>query len=149
LADAEGVQVLRTQGLESEAPLAFPALHRLLRPVLALVDGLPPPQARALRLAFGHEDGGAVEPFPIALATLSILAETAEDHPVVRVIDDAHWLDIASAEALLFAARRLDAEPVVLILSLRRGWQFAARGRLAVLHADFGHQPDQAGGSTR
>src|SRR6478735_1771132 len=89
------VRVLRTQGLESESPLAFAALHRLLRPVLDLVDALPAPQAHALRVAFGQEAGSA-EPFLVALATLSMLTEAAEDKPVVCIVDDAHWLDAAS-----------------------------------------------------
>ena len=114
------VRVLRTQGLESESPLAFAALHRLLRPVLDLVDALPAPQAHALRVAFGQE-AGSVEPFLVALATLSMLTEAAEAQPVVCVVDDAHWLDAASADALLFATRRLDADPVAMIFAARDG----------------------------
>ena len=71
--------MLRTQGLESESPLAFAALHRLLRPVLGRFDRAPGPQARALRVAFGQEDGPAVEPFLVAVATLSMLTEAAEE----------------------------------------------------------------------
>ena len=112
------VRVLRTQGLESESPLAFAALHRLLRPVLDLVDGLPAPQAHALRVAFGQEAGSA-EPFLVAVATLSMLTEAAEDQPLVCVVDDAHWLDAASADALLFATRRLDADPVAMVFAAR------------------------------
>ena len=75
----DDVRVLRTQGVESEAPLPFAALHRLLRPVLGILDRLPAPQARALRAAFGEADDVAVEPFLAALATLSMLTEAAED----------------------------------------------------------------------
>jgi DNA-binding CsgD family transcriptional regulator len=119
IAGAADARVLRTQGLESESPLAFAALHRLLRPVQPLLDRLPSPQARALRVAFGQEDGTTVDPFLVALATLSTLTEAAEDCTVLCVIDDAHWLDEASADALLFAARRLQADRVAMIFAAR------------------------------
>ena len=113
---AEGMTVLRTQGIESEAPLAFAALQRLLRPLLPLVDQLPAPQARALRVALGEElgenAGAASDRFLVFLGVLSLLAEAAETRPVVAVVDDAHWLDDASAAALLFVARRLQLEHV-------------------------------------
>jgi len=118
---AGDARVLRTQGLESESPLAFAALHRLLRPVLRLLDRLPVPQARALRVAFGQEEGAAIEPFLVAVATLSILTEVAEESPVLCVVDDAHWLDVASADALLFTARRLQADRVALVFAARDG----------------------------
>lgn len=118
---AGAARVLRTQGLESESPLAFAALHRLLRPVLRLLDRIPVPQARALRVAFGQEEGAAVEPFLVAVATLSMLTEAAEESPVLCVVDDAHWLDLASADALLFAARRLQADRVALVFAARDG----------------------------
>jgi hypothetical protein len=113
-----GVRVLVTTGVASEAPLPFAALHRLLRPVLAW-DRLPPPQARALRVAFGHEDGALVEPFLVGVATLSVLTEAADDGPVLCVVDDAHWLDPASAAALLFAARQLQADRVAMVFAGR------------------------------
>ena len=111
--------VLRTQGLEVEAPLAFASLHRLLLPVMRLRDELPVPQARALRVAFGEEDGPAVEPFLVAVATLSLLTSAAEESTVLCVVDDAHWLDPATADALLFSARRLGADRVLLVFSAR------------------------------
>ena len=115
------VQVLRTQGVESEAPLAFAALHRLLRPVLGTIDRLPAPQARALRAAFGQEDDVSVQPFLVALATLSMLTEAAEDTPLLCVIDDAQWLDQATADALLVASRRLGADRVAVVFAARDG----------------------------
>jgi DNA-binding CsgD family transcriptional regulator len=118
LSTATDIRLLRTQGLEAESPLAFAALHRLLRPVLGLVESLPGPQAHALRVAFGEETGTA-EPFLVAVATLSVLTEAAEEQPVVCVVDDAHWLDAASADALLFATRRLEADPVVMLFAAR------------------------------
>jgi DNA-binding CsgD family transcriptional regulator len=112
------VRVLRTQGLESESPLAFAALQRLLRPILDLVERLPGPQTHALRVAFG-EEAGTVEPFLVAVATLSMLSEAAEEQPVVCVVDDAHWLDSASMDALLFATRRLEADRVAMLFAAR------------------------------
>ena len=117
-ADVARVRVLRTHGVESESPLPFAALHRLLRPVLRL-ERLPVPQARAMRVAFGLEEGSSVEPFLVGVATLSALTEAAEDRPVLCVVDDAQWLDTASAGALLFAARQLQADPVAIVFAAR------------------------------
>jgi len=119
-ADADGFTVLRTSGIESESPLAFAALQRLLRPVLRLAERLPAPQARSLRRAFGEEDG-EVDRFLVFLGALSLLAEAAEGAPVLAVVDDAHWLDDASAAALLFVARRLQAERIALLFAARDG----------------------------
>ncbi|WP_158274492.1 ATP-binding protein [Cellulomonas sp. WB94] len=110
LAGVTGVTVLRTQGLESESPLAFGALHRLLRPLLPRLDELPRPQARTLGTAFGQDDDARVDPFVVAIATLSLLTVAAEEQPVLVVVDDAHWLDAASADALWWppgACRRI------------------------------------------
>ena len=113
--------VLRTQGLEVEAPLAFAALHRLLRPLARLRDQLPGPQARALGVAFGEDDGPSIEPFLIGVATLSLLTAAAEESLVLCVVDDAHWLDPATAGALLFCARRLGADRAVMVFAAREG----------------------------
>ena len=113
-----GPHVLRTAGVESEALLPFAALHRLIRPVVD-VARLPAPQARALRVAFGIEDGPPVDPFLVGLATLSVLTDAAANRPLLCVVDDAHWLDSASADALLFAARQLGADPVVIVFAAR------------------------------
>ncbi|WP_088288264.1 helix-turn-helix transcriptional regulator [Kineosporia sp. A_224] len=122
------VCVLRTQGVESEAPLAFAALHRLLRPVLGQLDRVPPPQARALRTSFGLEfpdpgsvDVGVPQPFLVALATLSLLTEAAEAGTVLCVVDDAQWLDQATSDALLIAGRRLGADRVAIVFAARDG----------------------------
>ena len=101
--------------------MAFAALHRLLRPVMRLRERLPAPQSRALRVAFGEEEGHAVEPFLVAVATLSMLGLAAEEGTVLCVVDDAHWLDPASADALLFAARRLGADRVAMVFAARDG----------------------------
>jgi DNA-binding CsgD family transcriptional regulator len=121
VADAGDATLLRTQGLEVEAPLAFAALHRLLRPVARVRAGLPEPQARALRVAFGEEEGTSVEPFLVGVATLSILTAAAEENVVLCVVDDAHWLDAATADALLFSARRLGADRVAMVFAARDG----------------------------
>src|ERR671910_754920 len=107
---ASDLQVLEARGIESEAELAFAGLHQLLRPILGQVDGLPGPQATALRAAFGLEQGRVEDRFLVSVAVLSLLAEAAERRPVLCVVDDAHWLDEASANALIFVARRLEAE---------------------------------------
>lgn len=118
-ATTAGMRILRSQGLESESPLAFAGLHQLLRPLLPNLDTLPAPQARALQVAFGEQEGPAVDPFLVALATLAMLTDAAETQPVLSVIDDAHWLDDASTAALLFAARRLQADAVVIAFTAR------------------------------
>ncbi len=114
------LRVLRTSGIESESPLAFAALQRLLRPAMRHADALPAPQERALRAAFGEAEGEGAR-FLVFLATLSLLAEAAEEQPVLAVVDDAHWLDDASAAALQFVARRLDTERVALLFAARDG----------------------------
>lgn len=121
VADADAALVLRTQGFEVEAPLPFAALHRLVRPLARLREHLPPPQARALGIAFGEEDGPAVEPFLVGVATLSLLTAAAEEQLVLCVVDDAHWLDPATAAALLFCARRLGADRVAMVFTARDG----------------------------
>jgi hypothetical protein len=118
---AGGMQVLRVVGVESEAELAFAGLHQLLWPLHDDIERLPPPQADALRVAFGLAGAPAGGPnrFLVALATLSLLAEAAEQLPVLCLVDDAHWLDGSSADALLFVARRLEAEGVAMLFAAR------------------------------
>ena len=118
---ADGMLVLEARGVESEAELAFATLHQLLRPVLGQVDALPHPQAKALRAAFGLEQAAGDDRFLVSVAVLSLLAEAAERVPVLCVLDDAHWLDEASANALAFAARRLEAERVAMLVAARDG----------------------------
>ncbi|MGH8879466.1 MAG: AAA family ATPase, partial [Stackebrandtia sp.] len=112
-------RILRVTGLESEAELPFAALHLLLRPVSPLVDALPQAQRAALRTAFGQETGAGAERFLVGLATLTLIADLAEEKPVLCLVDDAQWLDRASADALVFAARRLDADRITMILAVR------------------------------
>jgi DNA-binding CsgD family transcriptional regulator/tetratricopeptide (TPR) repeat protein len=116
-----GARVLRTSGVESESPLPYAALHRLLRPVVDFAR-LPAPQSRALQVAFGLADGPVVQPFLVGVATLTVLTEAADAAaPVLCVVDDAQWLDSASADALLFAARQLSADPVAMVFAARTG----------------------------
>lgn len=147
-ATADGVRVLRVTAVESEAELPFAGLHLLLHPALSHLPALPAVQADALRAALGlsptapEPDHTAPEPdhgtsspdrpaagpdrpaagpdrFLVGLAVLSLLAELAEDKPLLVLVDDAHWLDRASAEALLFAARRLDTDGIGILLTAR------------------------------
>ena len=118
-ARATELRVLRTAGLQAESALAFAALHRLLRPVLDRLEAVPAPQRRALRVAFGQEEGDQIDPFMVALGTLTLLTEMSESEPVLCLVDDLQWLDAASRDALLFVARRLLAEPVAMVFALR------------------------------
>ncbi len=117
---AADMRVLRTSGVESESPLAFAALQRLLWPLRGRLETLPGPQRIALGAALGEAEGEG-DRFLAFLGTLSLLADAAENTPVLAVVDDAHWLDEASAAALLFAARRLQDEPVALLFAARDG----------------------------
>ncbi|NUS17404.1 MAG: ATP-binding protein, partial [Streptomyces sp.] len=121
VAEAAGMTVVRGSGVEFEAELPFAGLQLLLRTAMAADGALPEPQRRALRAAFGLEAEGAGEPMFVGLAVLSLLSEHAGDGPLLCVVDDAQWLDRASADALLFAARRLDAEGVAMLFAARDG----------------------------
>jgi DNA-binding CsgD family transcriptional regulator len=119
IGSASGFTLLRAVGVESEMELAFAALHQLCAPVDDVVDRLPAPQRAALEVTFGVSAGGAPDRFLVALATLSLLSEAAQERPLLCVIDDAQWLDRASEQAMAFVARRLLAEPVVLLFAAR------------------------------
>jgi len=107
---AAGLRVVRVAGVESEMELAFAALQQVCAPMLDQLAGLPGPQRAALGVAFGLETGAAPDRFLVGLAALSLLSAVAEQQPLLCVIDDAHWLDRASAQALAFGAvRRLGA----------------------------------------
>jgi tetratricopeptide (TPR) repeat protein len=140
---AAGLPVLRTAGIESESELPFAGLHQLLRPVLDRVDRLPDQQAAMLRGALGLGPPRTEDRFLLCVAVLSLLAEAAEPDGLLCVVDDAQWLDDASAEALLFAARRLQAEGVALLFGARNGdgRRFDARGAPTLV---LGGLPDDA-----
>jgi DNA-binding CsgD family transcriptional regulator len=123
---ASGFRIARAVGVESEMELAFAALHQLCAPALDRLERLPGPQRDALGVAFGLRAGGAPDRFLVGLAVLSLLSEVAGERPLLCAVDDAQWLDRASAQALAFAARRLLAEPVALIFAAREaGEDFA------------------------
>ena len=118
---ATDMRVLAARGVESESELPFGALHQLLRPALDDADRLPPGQAAALRAALGLGGEAAPERFLVFAAVLSLLSELSERRPLLCLVDDAHWLDGSSADALRFVARRIDAEGVVLLFGAREG----------------------------
>lgn len=120
-------RVLRVTGVESEADLPFAALHLLLGPVLDQVETLPRQQAEALRGALGLAGATRGDRFLVGLATLGLLVELSAIGPVVCLVDDAQWLDGESADALLFAARRLHGESVVVLFAARED-RFNPRG---------------------
>lgn len=116
---ASDMRVVRAVGVESDMELAFASLHQLCAPLLDRIEELPAPQRRALETVFGLSDGTAPDRFLVGLAVLSLFAAEAEQRPLLCVVDDAQWLDRASALTLAFVARRLLAE--------RAGIVFAAR----------------------
>src|SRR6201996_6065790 len=119
ISSASGFRVMRAVGVESEMELAFSALQQLCAPIVDRLDRLPAPQQDALGVAFGLRAGDAPDRFLVGLAVLSLLAEAAEEQPLLCVVDDAQWLDRSSAQTLVFVARRLLAESVALVLVTR------------------------------
>ncbi|MER7245552.1 AAA family ATPase [Kribbella sp. NPDC000426] len=118
-AQARGSRVVRGSGVQSEMELPFAGLHQLWAPLLDRVDDLPGPQAAALRTAFGISAGPPPDRFLVGLAGLSLLSVSAQDRPLICIVDDYQWLDSTSAQVLAFVARRLGAESVGLIFSTR------------------------------
>jgi DNA-binding CsgD family transcriptional regulator len=119
--EAKGWQIARAVGIESEMELAYGGLHQLCAPMLDRLDQLPAPQRDALGTVFGLQAGEPPDRFLVGLATLTLLADVADQQPLLCVIDDAHWLDAASAQILLFVARRLLAERIALVCAARAG----------------------------
>ena len=116
---AADLTVMRAAGVEAEMELAFASLHQLCAPMLGELGKLPPPQRQALEIVFGLNSGPPPDRFLVGLAVLSLLSEVADGHPLLCVVDDAQWLDRASALTLAFVARRLLAEPVGLVFAAR------------------------------
>src|SRR4051794_7509949 len=116
---AKGCRIVPAAGVESEMELPFAGLHALCAPLLGGLGHLPGPQRDALSTAFGLSAGPPPERFLVGLAVLSLLAETAEEQPLMCIVDDAQWLDRVSAQTLAFVARRLLAERVGLVFGLR------------------------------
>jgi DNA-binding CsgD family transcriptional regulator len=131
--------VVRTAGGESEMELPFAALQQLCAPILELMERLPRAQRDALSVAFGLTAGQAPSPFLVGLAVLGLLSEAAEERPLLSVVDDAQWLDGASARAVAFVARRLRAEKIALLFATRDLGKAIAR--LPELHVEpLGHR---------
>jgi DNA-binding CsgD family transcriptional regulator len=121
----EDFRVVRAAGVEGEMELDYAALQQLCSPVLEFIERLPGPQSDALGVAFGLSGGQAPSPFLVGLAVLGLLSEAAEQQPLLCVVDDAQWLDGASARALAFVARRLLADRIALAFAARHvssGW---------------------------
>src|SRR5712692_8946479 len=116
---AADFQVARAEGVESEMELPFAALQQLCGRMLGRLGMLPGPQRDALGVAFGLRSGGAPDRFLVGLAVLGLVSEVAAGRPLLCLVDDAQWLDQASAQALAFVARRLDAETVALLVGTR------------------------------
>src|SRR5438477_1344919 len=119
VAASSDLRVVRAVGVESDMELAFASLHQLCAPLLERIEELPAPQRRALETVFGLSDEAAPDRFLVGLAVLSLFAAEAEQRPLLCVVDDAQWLDRASALTLSFVARRLLAEPVGLVFAAR------------------------------
>jgi DNA-binding CsgD family transcriptional regulator len=119
IASASDLRVLRAVGVESEMELAFAALHQLCAPVLDRLERLPAPQRDALLTTFGLRAGPVPDRFLVGLAVLSLLSDVGDERPLMCVVDDAQWLDRASAQCVAFVARRLLAESVVMLFAAR------------------------------
>ncbi|MFH0518470.1 AAA family ATPase [Streptomyces sp. M41] len=116
---ATGFLVVRASGAEFEMELPYAALHQLLAPLTERLTELPAPHRAALEIAFGL-DTGTPDPFLVGVASLGLLVESVEERPLLCVVDDAQWLDQASAKALAFLARRVSAESIALVFAARR-----------------------------
>ncbi len=114
-----GIKVLSAAGFQSEMHLPFSGLHQLLRPILERAERLPPRQRAALRAAFGLSGEVVPELFLIALATLELITDEAAGSPVLLIAEDAQWLDQTSSAVLALVARRLGADPVVMLMAVR------------------------------
>ncbi|MFJ3229832.1 ATP-binding protein [Streptomyces sp. NPDC086787] len=117
-AAATGFLVIRASGAEFEMELPFAALHQLLAPVTGRLTALPAPHRKALEIAFGLATG-TPDPFLVGVASLGLLVENLGERPLLCVVDDAQWLDQASAKALAFLARRISAESIALVFAAR------------------------------
>ena len=119
VARSSGFQVEVSVGVESESQFAFAGLHQVCGTLMHHASALPEPQRRALSVAFGEQAGDPPDRFLVGLATLNLLAEAAEQAPLLCLVDDAQWLDEASAQVLAFMARRISAERIALMFAVR------------------------------
>lgn len=116
---ASGFRVVQLGGVEAEMELPFAGVHQLVAAIPGRLDSLPPPQRDALMIALGSAAGEAPDRFRVGLAVLSLVSAVAEERPMLCLVDDAQWLDAASAQVLGFVARRVRAESVALVISAR------------------------------
>jgi DNA-binding CsgD family transcriptional regulator len=132
-----GFAVMSTAGVQSEADLPFAGLHRLLRPVLPRVGDLPLPQREAVRAAFGMAEATASELFLVGLGALGLLTDAAASRPLLVSVEDAHWLDRPTADVLAFVARRVESDPILVLVATREGYDSPLReAGLPELHVD-------------
>ncbi|MEN3285170.1 MAG: hypothetical protein V7607_6310 [Solirubrobacteraceae bacterium] len=121
LAHDREITVLRTNGVQAEAHLAFAGLHQLVRPIRDRAANLPSAHRASLDAAFGVTDDAPPEQFRIAMAALDLLSDVASEAPVLVIVDDAHRLDRPSADVLAFVARRIESDPILLLVATRDG----------------------------
>jgi len=124
---AADCRVARVTGVKPEMEMTFAGLHQLCAPFLDRLGHLPDPQRDALRIAFNMQGGDVPDCFAVGMATLSLLSDLATERPIVCVVDDAQWLDQASAQALAFVARHLAAAPAAVIFATGCCWRRAGR----------------------
>jgi AAA ATPase domain len=127
-ASSADMRVLRATGIQGEAELAFAGLHQLVWPLRNLISQLADAQAAVLRGVLGAAQDRPPGQFQVGAATLELLAAAAEERPLLALVDDAHWLDGPSAEAITFAARRLHADPIAVVVAIREAPQTAFEG---------------------
>src|SRR3954470_11755362 len=139
---ASGLRIAQLEGVQAEMELPFAGIERLCTPMLDGLDGLAEPQRYALRVALGLSSGDAPNGFLVAVAVLNLLCATAEERPLLCVMDDAQWLDAASMQALGFVARRLLAEPVAMMFSRREPITTRALDGLPELSLEGLEEPD-------
>src|SRR5438034_8270252 len=120
-AEARDMAALEARGVQSESRLPYASLHQLLRPALGALERIPRAQAAALESALGLREDAAPDLYRVPLAVLTLLAEVAEERPLLCIVDDAQWIDHDSEQALVFAARRLHAEGVAMLFAAREG----------------------------
>jgi len=127
-AEASGVRVLNVTGVRSEAKVSFAGLHQLLRPILGGIEELPRSQRDAMLAAFGMSDERAPDIFLIALAALNLMSESAGRTPLLLIVEDVHWLDRSTSDVLAFVGRRLESDPIVLLIACRDGVENPLQG---------------------
>ena len=142
---ATGFHVARVAGVEAEMELPFAGLHQLCAPLFARIDSLPGPQRDALRVALGYASGEPPARLLLGLALLTLLAEAAEERPVLCLVEDLQWLDGASAQVLRFVAGRMLAEPIAIVFTIREPTDDRTLAGLPELRlAGLGHEDAQA-----